>query len=80
MSKITAASQRCRKRATLGLNINPDEFLPSLDNGRLPEFNCSVKRSPLMSSVKTIATLASVAAIASSAFAFSWVGLALLGF
>ncbi len=30
--------------------------------------------------VKTIATLASVAVIASSVFAFSWVGLALLGF
>jgi hypothetical protein len=29
---------------------------------------------------KTIATLAFVAAIASSIFAFSWVGLALLGF
>lgn len=33
-----------------------------------------------MSSVKAIATLASVAVIASSAFALSWVGLALLGF
>jgi hypothetical protein len=33
-----------------------------------------------MSSVKAIATLASVAAIASSVFVFSWVGLALLGF
>jgi hypothetical protein len=33
-----------------------------------------------MSSVKAIATLASFAVIASSAFALSWVGLALLGF
>ena len=33
-----------------------------------------------MRSVKTIVTLASVAAIASSIFAVSWVGLALLGF
>jgi len=73
-------SQRCRKAATLELNIDPDEFLPSLDNGRLPETHRAVKWSPLMSSVKTIATLASVAAIASSAIAFSWVGLSLLGF
>jgi hypothetical protein len=33
-----------------------------------------------MRSVKAIATLASVAAIVSSIFAFTWVGLALLGF
>jgi hypothetical protein len=33
-----------------------------------------------MRSVKTIVTLASVAAIASSILALSWVGLALLGF
>jgi hypothetical protein len=33
-----------------------------------------------MLSVKTIVTLASVAVIASSIFAVSWVGLALLGF
>jgi hypothetical protein len=34
----------------------------------------------MMPSAKTIATLASVAAIGCSLFAFSWVGLALLGF
>jgi hypothetical protein len=33
-----------------------------------------------MQSAKTIATLASAAAIVCSIFAFSWVGLALLGF
>jgi hypothetical protein len=33
-----------------------------------------------MRSVKAIATLASVAAIVGSIFAFGWVGLALLGF
>jgi hypothetical protein len=33
-----------------------------------------------MRSVKTIVTLASVAAIASSILAVSWIGLALLGF
>jgi hypothetical protein len=33
-----------------------------------------------MPSVQTIVTLASLAAIASGVFAFSWVGLALLGF
>jgi hypothetical protein len=35
---------------------------------------------PMMSSAKTIATLASVAVIGCSLFAFSWIGLALLGF
>jgi hypothetical protein len=34
----------------------------------------------IMPAVKTILTLASVAAIASSILAVSWVGLALLGF
>jgi hypothetical protein len=34
----------------------------------------------VMRSVKTIVALASVAAIVSSIFVFSWVGLALLGF
>jgi hypothetical protein len=33
-----------------------------------------------MKSAKTIATLASAAAIVSSIFVFGWVGLALLGF
>jgi hypothetical protein len=33
-----------------------------------------------MRSVKAIATLASLAAIVGSIFAFTWVGLALLGF
>jgi len=33
-----------------------------------------------MSSAKTIATLASAAAVGCCLFAFSWVGLALLGF
>ena len=33
-----------------------------------------------MQPTKTIATVASIAAIACSIFAFSWVGLALLGF
>jgi hypothetical protein len=33
-----------------------------------------------MSSAKTIATLASVAAFGCCLFAFSWIGLALLGF
>ena len=34
----------------------------------------------IMRSAKTIATWASVAAVACSIFAFSWVGLALLGY
>jgi hypothetical protein len=42
---------------------------------------CAVcNRSSVMPSVQTIVTLASFAAIASGVFAFSWVGLALLGF
>jgi hypothetical protein len=39
-----------------------------------------LQRVLVMRSVRAIATLASVAAIACSIFAFSWVGLALLGF
>ena len=44
------------------------------------DFSHRLKRSSVMPLVKTIATLASVAAIASSVLALSWVGLALLGF
>jgi hypothetical protein len=35
---------------------------------------------PVMRSIRAIATLASVAALVCSIFAFSWVSLALLGF
>jgi hypothetical protein len=44
------------------------------------EFDRHLQGVLVMQSVKAIATLASVAAIAWSIFAFSWVGLALLGF
>jgi hypothetical protein len=44
------------------------------------EFDRYLQGVLVMQSVKAIATLASVAAIACSIFAFSWVGLALLGF
>jgi hypothetical protein len=43
-------------------------------------FGRCLQRVLVMRSVKAIATLASVAAIVSSIFAFTWVGLALLGF
>jgi hypothetical protein len=40
----------------------------------------ALNRVKVMSSAKTITTLASVAAVACGLFAFSWVSLALLGF
>jgi hypothetical protein len=51
-----------------------------LSNGHWAEFDRCLLLDSVMSSVKAIATFASVVAIASSIFAFSWVGLALLGF
>jgi hypothetical protein len=51
-----------------------------LGKSRSTEFNLGLKRGSVMPLVKTFATLASVVAVASSVFAFSWVGLALLGF
>jgi hypothetical protein len=71
--------RHCSKAVTLGFNIDADPFLPCLGKSRSPELH-RLKWSSVMSSVKAIATLASVAVIASSAFALSWVGLALLGF
>jgi hypothetical protein len=58
-------------------------------SGRLSPFSSTSRWAELMAgyngflmmlSAKTIATLASVAVIGCSLFAFSWVGLALLGF
>jgi hypothetical protein len=57
-----------------------DEFPPSLGKGRSTGFNHRLKGGSVMRPVKTIAILAFAAAIASSIFAVSWVGLALLGF
>jgi hypothetical protein len=51
-----------------------------LGKSRSTEFDYRLKRGSTMPSVKIIATLASVAVVASSIFAFSWIGLALLGF
>jgi hypothetical protein len=76
---LRAAMPHCSKAVTLGFNIDADPFLPCLGKSRSPELH-RLKWSSVMSSVKAIATLASVAVIASSAFALSWVGLALLGF
>jgi hypothetical protein len=63
------------------LLISPAHFLAIIEQGL-----CVTVRSSLESKVtvmpvtKAIATLASVAAAACGLFAFSWVGLALLGF
>jgi hypothetical protein len=70
----------CSNVATVGFNINQEELSPSLNKRRPAECNRCLQRGSVMPSVKTIVTLASVVAIASSIFAFSWVGLALLGF
>jgi hypothetical protein len=70
----------CSNAATVGFNINRKELSPSLSKRRAAECDHCLQWGSVMPSVKTIVTLASVAAIASSIFAFSWVGLALLGF
>jgi hypothetical protein len=71
---------RCGNAATAGWFIDRGEFSPLLSTDRWTEFDCCLQRVLVMLSAKTIATLASVAAIVFSIFAFSWVGLALLGF
>jgi hypothetical protein len=70
----------CSNAATVGFNINQEKLSPSLSKLRPAECDRCLQRGSVMPSVKTIVTLASVVAIASSIFAFSWVGLALLGF
>jgi hypothetical protein len=71
---------RCGNAATAGWFIYRGEFSPLLSTDRWTEFDCCLQRVLVMRSAKTIATWASVAAIVCSIFAFSWVGLALLGF
>jgi len=56
------------------------KFSPFSSTSRRAELMAGYNGFLMMSSAKTIATLASVAAIGCSLFAFSWVGLALLGF
>jgi hypothetical protein len=51
-----------------------------LGKSRSTQLNRRLKRGSVMPSVKTMATFASLAAIASWIFAFSWAGLALLAF
>jgi hypothetical protein len=70
----------CSIAATAGRIIHRGEFSPSMGTSHRTEFDRYLQGVLVMRSVKTIATLASVAAIACSIFAFSWVGLALLGF
>jgi hypothetical protein len=71
---------RCGKAATAGWFIYRRECSLLLSADRWTEFDCCLQRVLVMRSAKTIATWASVAAIVCSIFAFSWVGLALLGF
>jgi hypothetical protein len=71
---------RCGNAATAGWLIYRDEFSPLLSKSRWTEFDCCLQRVLVMRSAKTLTTLASGAAIICSIFAFSWVGLALLGF
>ena len=70
----------CSNAATVGFKINQEELSPSLCKRRPAECDRCLQRGSVMPSIKTIVTLVSVAAIASSILAFSWVGLALLGF
>jgi hypothetical protein len=71
---------RCSNAATVGCIIYRGEFSPLLGTSRWTEFDRRLQRVLVMQSAKTIGTLASAAAIVCSIFAFSWVGLALLGF
>jgi hypothetical protein len=68
---------RCGNAATAGLFVCRGEFPPSLGTDRWTEFDCFLQGVLAMRSAKTIATWA---AVAGSMIAFSWVGLALLGF
>jgi len=68
---------RCGNAATVGWFVYRGEFSPLLSTSRWTEFDCFLQRVLVMRSAKTIATLA---ALGCSIFAFSWVGLALLGF
>jgi hypothetical protein len=70
----------CGNAATAGWFVYGGEFSPLLSASRRTEFDGCPQRVLVMRSAKTIATLASVAAVVCSIFAFSWVGLALLGF
>src|ERR1019366_10757392 len=72
--------RRCSNAATVSCIIYRGEFSPLLSSSRRTEFDRCLQRVLAMRSVKAVTTLASVAAIVCSIFAFSWVGLALLGF
>jgi hypothetical protein len=71
---------RCGNAATAGWLIYRSQFSPSLGTDRWPEFDGFPQGILVMRSARTIATFASVAALVCSLLAFSWVGLALLGF
>jgi hypothetical protein len=56
------------------------QIIALIEQNLFDKIYSSETESSVMPSVQTIVTLASFAAIASCVFAFSWVGLALLGF
>jgi len=68
---------RCGNAATAGRFVYRGELSPLLRTSPSTEFDCFLQRVLVMLSAKTIATWATVIC---SIFAFSWVGLALLGF
>jgi hypothetical protein len=72
--------RRCSNAATVICVFYHGEFSPLLSTSRRAESDRCLQRVLAMRSVRAIATLASVAAIVGSIFAFGWVGLALLGF
>jgi hypothetical protein len=71
---------RCGNAATAGWFNHRSQFSPLLGTDRWPEFDGVLQGILVMRSARTIATWTSVAALVCSILAFSWVGLALLGF
>lgn len=74
------ASPPCSSAATLGFKDQARQS-PALIERNSCDRICILHTTGFnMRSLRTIITLASIAAIASSIFAVSWIGLALLGF
>jgi hypothetical protein len=70
----------CGNAATVDQIIYRGGLSPLLSTKLSNKIQCFIRKGSVMRSARTIATLASVAAIACSILAFSWVGLALLGY
>jgi hypothetical protein len=77
---LQASIALCCSSATAVAFFYPGEFSPFLSTSRWTEFAGGLQRVLVMLLARTITTFASVAAVACCLFAFSWVGLALLGF